>query len=157
CVCGMRCEMSNPLERFSTRAENYRKYRPGYPAEIMSLLVSKCGLTPASLIADIGSGTGKLCELFLNYGNRVFGVEPNEAMRIAGETLLARYPGFVSVDGRAESTTLESQTVDFVTAAQAFHWFDRESARREFLRILKPSGWVVLVWNERRLDSTPFL
>src|SRR5438034_6729060 len=149
--------MSNPLQRFSTRVDNYVKYRPGYPSEILELLRRNCALTNDSVIADIGSGTGKLSELFLKNGNRVYGVEPNEAMRVSSEALLARYPNFVSIPARAESTTLDSETIDLVTAGQAFHWFDREKTRREFTRILKPAGWVVLIWNERRLDSTPFL
>jgi len=149
--------MSDPLQRFSTRVDNYVKYRPGYPSEILELLRRNCALTTDSVIADIGSGTGKLSELFLKNGNRVYGVEPNEAMRVSGEALLAHYPNFVSIPARAESTTLHSETIDLVTAGQAFHWFDREKTRREFTRILKPAGWVVLIWNERRLDSTSFL
>ena len=149
--------MSDSVNRFSTRVENYAKFRPGYPVQVIVLLQHECGLTTQSRVADIGSGTGKLSEIFLNNGNMVFGVEPNEGMRSAAEHLLKKYPGFVSVGATAEQTTLESGSVDFVTAGQAFHWFDQEKARAEFSRILKPGGWVVLVWNERRLDATPFL
>jgi SAM-dependent methyltransferase len=105
----------------------------------------------------VGSGTGLLSELFLKNGNRVYGVEPNRGMREAAERLLASYTNFVSVDGRAEETTLEDASVDFVTAGQAFHWFDPPRARREFMRILRPGGWVVLVWNDRRTAGTPIL
>ena len=147
--------MLSPTTRFSTRVENYVKYRPGYPDAVLAWLRAECDLTPAAVVADIGSGTGKLAELFLRNDNRVFGVEPNREMREAGERLLAGFPNFVSVDGAAEATTLPAASVDFVTAGQAFHWFDRQTARREFARILKPGGWVVLVWNERRSDS-PF-
>jgi ubiquinone/menaquinone biosynthesis C-methylase UbiE len=143
--------------RFSSRVENYLRYRPRYPAEILDLLRTECGLTTQSVIADVGSGTGFLAELFLRHGNRVFGVEPNEPMRNAGEELLRNYAGFTSVSGTAEATTLPDRSTDFVTAGQAFHWFDREQCRAEFLRILRPQGWVVLVWNDRRTDSTPFL
>jgi ubiquinone/menaquinone biosynthesis C-methylase UbiE len=149
--------MSDTVNRFSTRVENYAKYRPGYPREIVRLLESECGLARSSIIADIGSGTGILSEVFLKNGNRVVGVEPNGAMRAAAERLLKGYRHFVSIDGTAESTTLEPKSINFVTAAQAFHWFDRNSARREFSRVLAPGGYVVLIWNERRLDSTPFL
>ena len=148
--------MLSPTVRFSTRVENYVRYRPGYPDAVLAWLRAECDLTPAAVVADIGSGTGKLAELFLRNGNRVFGVEPNREMREAGEGMLAGFPNFVSVDGAAEATTLPAASVDFVTAGQAFHWFDRQTARREFARILKPGGWVVLVWNERRSDS-PFL
>jgi SAM-dependent methyltransferase len=149
--------MRNPTERFSSRVENYVKYRPGYPQEIIELLKAECGLAESSVIADVGSGTGILSELFLKNGNKVYGVEPNREMRAAGESLLQRYPNFKSVEGTAEVTTLEALSVDFVTAGQAFHWFDREKARREFMRILKPGGWVAFLWNERRTDKTPFL
>lgn len=149
--------MTDPVRRFSSRAENYAKCRPGYPEGVLDVLKSECGLGDLSIIADVGSGTGILSEMFLKNGNRVFGVEPNAAMREVGERLLSSFANFVSVDGSAEATTLEPESVDFILAAQAFHWFDREKAKREFARILRREGWVVLVWNERRLDSTPFL
>jgi ubiquinone/menaquinone biosynthesis C-methylase UbiE len=108
-------------------------------------------------VADIGSGTGILTELFLQNGNQVFAVEPNREMREAGERRLRKYSSFQSVTGRAEATTLAAESVDFVTAGQAFHWFERAKARNEFVRILKPTGWVMLVWNERETGPTPFL
>lgn len=149
--------MTNSVTRFSSRADSYAKYRPGYPAGILDTLKSKCGLTLESIVADVGSGTGILAEILLDHGNPVFGVEPNEAMRAVAEDLLKRHKQFASIDGSAEATTLADASVDFITAAQAFHWFDREKTKLEFRRILKPGGWVVLLWNERRLDSTPFL
>ena len=149
--------MAQSVERFSSRVANYVRYRPGYPPAIIDLLKTECGLTSESLIADIGSGPGKLSELFLENGNVVFGVEPNAAMRVAAEEILKTYLGFRSVDGTAESTTLEPVSVDFVTAGQAFHWFDVTKAKAEARRILKPEGWCVLVWNERQVDTTPFL
>jgi SAM-dependent methyltransferase len=105
------------------------------------------------VIADIGSGTGFLSELFLTNGNRVYGIEPNKEMRAAGEEYLAAYDSFGSIDASAEATTLEDATIDFVTAGQAFHWFDAAAARREFGRILKPEGWVVVMWNDREMNS----
>jgi SAM-dependent methyltransferase len=95
--------------------------------------------------------------MLLDNGNSVYGVEPNSEMRLAGERLLSDYPKFTSIAGKAEATTLSDASVDFVTAAQAAHWFDREGARNEFLRILKPGGWLVLLWNERVTDGSPFL
>jgi len=124
---------------------------------VIDLLAHECGLTSDSIVADIGSGTGFLSELFLKNGNRVFGVEPNAPMREASERLLSHYSKFTSIDGSAEATTLTDKSVDLITAAQAFHWFDRDKAKSEFVRILKLNGWVVLMWNERRIDSTPFL
>lgn len=149
--------MTNALTRFSTRAEAYAKYRPDYPPGVVKILKSECGLTGDSVVADVGSGTGILTELLLKNGNRVFGIEPNEAMRVFAEEMLKDYNHFVSVDGSAEATALDDDSVDIVIAAQAFHWFDREKTKREFKRILKPNGWVALIWNERRLDSTSFL
>ena len=144
-------------QRFSNRVDDYVRYRPGYPRELLDLLRTWCHFRRDHTIADIGSGTGLLSKLFLDHGNRVFGVEPNREMRAAGEEFLQTYAGFTSIAGSAEATTLPLQCVDFVAAAQAFHWFDLLPTRREFQRILKPEGRVIIVWNERLLDDTPFL
>lgn len=149
--------MSGSVERFTSRVETYAKYRPGYPAEIVELFKRECGLTPDSIVADIGSGTGKLTELFLANGNVVFGIEPNGSMREVAERIFHEQPNFRSVDGSAESTTLADASVDVITAGQAFHWFDAPKTRLEWVRILKPSGWAALIWNERELQTTPFL
>ncbi|TPW14256.1 MAG: methylase [Halothiobacillaceae bacterium] len=143
--------------RFSSRVSDYAKYRPGYPLALLTHLAKECGLTPEAVIADIGSGTGLLSQYLLNNGNAVIGVEPNPAMREAAELFLVEQVHFRSLDGSAEATGLMSHTVDFIVAAQAFHWFDRAKTRQEWLRILKPGGWVVLIWNDRQVDSTPFL
>jgi len=142
-------------QRFSNRAADYVRYRPGYPSELLDVLRKECGLRPGYVVADIGSGTGFLSELFLKNGNRVYGVEPNSEMRQAGEEYLAAYDGFSSIEGSAESTTLEDASVDFVSAGQAFHWFEPEKTRMEFRRILRPQGWVVAIWNFREME-TPF-
>jgi ubiquinone/menaquinone biosynthesis C-methylase UbiE len=144
-------------QRFSNRVADYVRYRPGYPTAVLDALRKECGLRPGYAIADIGSGSGFLSELFLKNGNRVYGVEPNTEMRQAGEEYLASYDGFASIEGSAESTTLDDSSVDFVTAGQAFHWFEQNAARREFARVLKPGGWAVVLWNERLTDTTPFL
>ena len=149
--------MKDSLTRFSTRVENYAKYRPSYPHAVMETLEQECGLATESVVADIGSGTGILSELFLKHKNRVCGVEPNRHMRNAGERLLKEYTNFTSIDGTAEATTLPDRAVDFVTAGQAFHWFKPEQARREFARILKPNGWVVIIWNHRQTQMSDFL
>ncbi len=148
--------MENAPPRFSSRVESYIKYRPGYPAAIIDLLRKECRLTTNALIADIGSGTGKLTELFLNNGCRVVGVEPDPEMRAAAEYVLRHYPTFTSSAGSSEATVLPDRSVDVVTAGQAFHWFDRERARKEFARALVPGGWVVLVWNRQKTTGTPF-
>jgi len=148
---------SNATSRFSDRVENYVRYRPGYPAQALVCLKKECGLDASHVVADIASGTGIWTRMLLENGNPVFAVEPNAEMRQAGERLLAEFPKFTSVDGTAEATTLHDASVDLVTAAQAAHWFDRQRARREFARILKPGGWLVLLWNERLTDGTPFL
>jgi len=149
--------IANATSRFSDRVENYVLYRPGYPPEALRTLKAECGLAPIHLVADVASGTGIWTRTLLENGNPVFGVEPNAEMREAGERLLTGFPKFTSVAGTAEATTLADQSVDFVTAAQAAHWFDRERSRREFVRILKPGGWLVLLWNERLTNTTPFL
>jgi SAM-dependent methyltransferase len=142
--------------RFSNRVADYLRYRPHYPEGVLDFLRSQCHLLAAHTIADIGSGTGFLSELFLKNGNQVFGVEPNQEMRQAGEEYLAGYPGFTSINGSAEATTLPDSCVDFVTVGQAFHWFKPESTRQEFARILRPDGWVAIVWNDRTLSTTGF-
>jgi SAM-dependent methyltransferase len=148
--------VQDATKRFSSRVDDYARCRPGYPPEIIELLKKECWLTSESVIADIASGTGIFTRLLLENGSRIFGVEPNDEMRRAGERFLADYPRFISIAGAAEATTLPDHSVDLVTAAQAAHWFDRENARREFIRVLKPGGWLALVWNDRRMDSTEF-
>jgi len=147
----------SPTARFSDRVENYVRYRPGYPAEVLDLLRVECGLRPSHVVADVASGTGVFSRLLLENGNSVFAVEPNAEMREMGAHQLDGYDHLVSVAGTAEETTLGAASVDFVTAAQAAHWFDLPLARAEFARILKPGGWCVLIWNERRTSNTPFL
>ncbi|MGD0599117.1 MAG: class I SAM-dependent methyltransferase [Terriglobales bacterium] len=146
-----------PTARFSDRVEDYVRYRPGYPPEVLDLLRAECGLRPSHVVADIASGTGIFTRLLLENGNSVFAVEPNTEMREMGIRLLEPYNRLVSIAGTAEETTLGSASVDFVTAAQAAHWFDLPRARAEFARILRPEGWCVLIWNERRAETTPFL
>jgi SAM-dependent methyltransferase len=147
----------DPTKRFSNRVENYLKYRPSYPGEIITLLRSECSLTPQSVVADIGSGTGFMAELFLKNGNQVLGVEPNAEMRAAGEKVLAKYEKFISVNAAAEATTIPDHTIDLIVAGQAFHWFDRAKAKAEFNRILKSNGWVALIWNGFRLETSPLV
>jgi len=148
---------ASTVERFSNRVENYVKYRPGYPREVLELFKDELGLTADSVLADVGSGTGLSSRLFVENGNTVYGVEPNDAMRAAAEQYLAGFPSFQSVKGTAENTGLPDGSVDFVIAAQAFHWFDHERSRAEFKRILKEDGYLVLIWNQRQLGTTPFL
>lgn len=145
------------VERFSDRVENYVKYRPTYPAEILQLFRDEMNLQSDSVVADIGAGTGISAKMFLENGNRVFGVEPNTAMQNAAVEFLKGYSQFTLVDGTSESTTLDNGAVGFIVAAQAFHWFKHEETRKEFRRILKDKGFVALIWNERQLDSTDFL
>lgn len=149
--------MQDSTLRFSDRVEDYAKFRPGYPSEILSCLEAQCGLQTTWKIADLGSGTGNLTRLFLEHGNFVYGVEPNEAMRLAGEGLLSSFKNFGSVNGRAEETGLQTHSINLVTAGQAFHWFDVAASRAEAKRILREDGWVALIWNERVNDASPFM
>src|SRR2546427_8663552 len=128
--------MNDSTQRFSSRVENYINYRPGYPNEVIETLRSEWGLTADSIIADVGSGTGILTEIFLRNGNEVYGVEPNREMREAAERLLKDYPRFRSVAARAEETMLTDHSVDFITAGQAVHWFDPGKNREGFARLL---------------------
>ncbi|MCC6411814.1 MAG: class I SAM-dependent methyltransferase [Saprospiraceae bacterium] len=147
--------MPDSTSRFSNRVQDYIRYRPTYPKAITDLLRTEAELTPQSVIADIGSGTGFSSLLFLENGHTVYGVEPNGPMRLAAEKMLAGYASFKSIDGTAEYTTLPDASVDVVFCAQAFHWFDREKTKTEFSRILRNNGGTVLVWNERD-NQDPF-
>lgn len=148
---------SDSTQRFSDRVDAYVRYRPGYPDELIDLLKEEIGLAEGSVIADVGSGTGISSDLFLRRGMTVYAVEPNGKMREAAERMLEGNPLFHSLEGTAERTGLPDGSVDLVAAGQAFHWFDRERARSEFRRILKPGGHVLLFWNSRRTEGTPFL
>jgi SAM-dependent methyltransferase len=143
-------------QRFSSRVADYVRYRPGYPSALIDVLRQHCGLQSEHVIADVGSGTGLLSKVFLENGHRVIGVEPNAEMRAAGDEFLAEYRHFSSVNGSSEATSLADASMDFISAAQAFHWFEPQSTRREFARILKPGGWVVVMWNDRRTGETAF-
>jgi SAM-dependent methyltransferase len=143
----------NPTGRFSSRVDDYRRYRPSYPPAIVPLLERECGLNANSTVADIGSGTGLLAKLFLDFGCHVIGIEPNREMRQAGDLFLAEYARFSSMDARAEHTELPDSSMDLVTAGQSFHWFNVDSARSEFSRILRREKWVALIWNEREVTG----
>lgn len=145
--------LTDPTSRFSSRVEDYVRYRPGYPDGLMDLLAAECGLAPDWTVADVGAGTGILTELFLKNGNPIFAVEPNGAMRGAGEDLLSHYPNFTSVAGTAEQTGLRSGSVDLVAAGQALHWFDAQASRAEFERVLRGEGWVAFVWNDVKAEA----
>jgi SAM-dependent methyltransferase len=144
---------TNSTTRFSNRVEDYVKYRPGYPKDILNYLSADFGLSSEKIIADIGSGTGISTEMFLIEGYNVFAVEPNKEMRDKATELLGHYPLYHEVDGTAEATTLEDSSMDAIIAGQAFHWFQPEQTKHEFSRILKKDGIVVLIWNERLTAS----
>ena len=154
---------SNSTTRFSDRVEDYVKYRPHYPEDILPYLRENYTFGAGWVVADIGSGTGISTEMLLRFGNKVFAVEPNREMRLKAEELLAGYPDFVSVDGTAEATGLADSSVDLIVAGQAFHWFDPVRTRTEFVRIARPgtvvgaaarpSAVVALIWNERLILS----
>jgi ubiquinone/menaquinone biosynthesis C-methylase UbiE len=140
-------------EKFTRKAEVYAKYRPSYPTDLLKILGVQIGFTKDKIVADVGSGTGILSRIFLDNGNFVYGIEPNNEMRSFAERDLSQYPKFVSVNRAAENTGLLGSSIDLVTAGQALHWFDLEKARVEFARILKPSGNVMIVYNERKKED----
>jgi SAM-dependent methyltransferase len=129
--------------RFSNRVANYVKYRPGYPVQVLDYLQQQCNLTSKIVIADIGSGTGIFTKLLLDRGYTVYAVEPNEAMRLEADRQLKHQPNYHSIGGT-------------VVCAQAFHWFNSPQTKAEFKRILRPDGWVALIWNNRRADADDF-
>jgi ubiquinone/menaquinone biosynthesis C-methylase UbiE len=142
-------------ERFTNRVNYYVKYRPSYPEAYLDYLVKEVGFDRESVIADIGAGTGILSKLLGPRVKTVFAVEPNSEMRLAAAEYCKDTPNVIVIEGSAEATTLPDSGVDFVTAAQAFHWFNLEEARLEFNHILRPGGKVTLVWNVRDIN-TPF-
>lgn len=142
--------MEDFTQRFTGRAQLYSKYRPTYPKAILDILRNEVRFDQYKIVADVGSGTGILSKIFLENGNRVFAVEPNDDMRSFAESDLSRFPNFVSVKGRAEKTTLEDQSIDLVTIGQALHWFDPEQSRKEFLRILRRHGHLCVLYNDRK-------
>lgn len=147
---------TDPTQRFSNRAENYRKFRPGYPPALYSYLNEDAGLSTNAIIADLGSGTGILSQLFLDRGHQVYGIEPNDAMRKAAEEDLASLPNFTSLSGRAEEIPLPDASVDFVIAGQAFHWFNPAATKVEVARILKASKPAAIIWNNRKVERNDF-
>jgi ubiquinone/menaquinone biosynthesis C-methylase UbiE len=139
--------------KFDGKGNIYAKFRPTYPREFIEYLFSKTHISEQSVIADIGSGTGILTGQLLKKGNPVFAVEPNSDMRRIAEEDLRKYALFTSVTASAEHTSLPDYSVDLITVAQAFHWFDRDAFREECRRILKPGAYVALVWNSRDENS----
>jgi ubiquinone/menaquinone biosynthesis C-methylase UbiE len=145
--------MHNSTTRFSNCVEQYVKYRPSYPKEIIPFLEKNVGVNSSFVIADVGSGTGISSKLFLDNGNKVFAVEPNNEMRTNAEELLHGYDSFISINATAEETTLNDASIDMVIAGQAFHWFDAAKTKIEFRRISKPNTHCILIWNERLVAS----
>ncbi len=149
---------SDATERFSNRVADYVRYRPDYPPALLDWLHHQMGVSPETLVTDIGAGTGISTRLFLAAGHPVIAVEPNAAMRNAADAWLSPdYLRLKLVDGTAEATTLANDSVGLVSAAQAFHWFDMDAVRAEWRRILHPGGQALVFWNSRLLDSSPFL
>jgi ubiquinone/menaquinone biosynthesis C-methylase UbiE len=132
---------------YCSKAEKYAKYRWDYAPEAIEAIKKTTGISPESAIADIGAGTGILSQHFVEMVKHVFAVEINPDMRSQAECMLAKYPAFQSIDGCAEATGLPDHSIDLITVAQAIHWFEPEPTKREFLRILKPTGWLAILRN----------
>lgn len=148
--------MLGPTQRFSTRVENYIRYRPGYPETLVPLLEEHHTLSPGDVVADLGFGTGLLSVRFLQHRYTVHGIEPNEPMRESGRRLEVDARCRVH-DGSAEATGLGDASVDLVAAAQAFHWFDFDPTLVELRRVLRPGGRVALIWNVRDEGGSAFM
>ena len=147
---------SDSTKRFSDRVDNYIKFRPGYPPEVLSFLKQECNLNADSVIADVGAGTGIFTKLLLDEGYKVYAVEPNQPMRDAAVEQLSAYKTFTPVDGTAEATTLPDKSTDLIVCAQAFHWFNDAKTKIEFNRVLKDTGKAALIWNSRQTDVDEF-
>ncbi|MBS1526496.1 MAG: class I SAM-dependent methyltransferase [Bacteroidetes bacterium] len=147
---------TDPTKRFSNRVDNYVKYRPGYPPEVIGYLEKECHLQAGSVIADVGAGTGIFTKLLLERNFTVYAVEPNDAMRHEADRQLKHFPSYHSKNGTAEATGLKHGSVDLVVCAQAFHWFNMPATKAEFQRILKPGGHVALIWNNRDIEADAF-
>ena len=148
--------IADPTKRFSNRVDNYVKFRPGYPPEVLDHLAAACGLTAGSVVADIGSGTGIFTKLLLDKGYHVYAVEPNKPMRDAAIDLLFNYENFTPKGGSAEAIALPAESIDMIVCAQSFHWFNNEDTRLEFKRILKPGAKAALIWNNRLTGADGF-
>ncbi|MDP9081011.1 MAG: class I SAM-dependent methyltransferase [Bacteroidota bacterium] len=147
---------ADPTKRFTERVDNYVKYRPGYPDEVITFLQKECGLTSKSVIADIGSGTGIFTRILLDKGFKVYAIEPNQAMQQAARQWLGSNKNYTPIDAAAEATTLTPKSIDLIVCAQSFHWFNDERTRAEFKRILKDGRFVALIWNNRLIDVDEF-
>lgn len=147
---------SSSTERFSNRVADYIRYRPDYPPAVLAYLQAHAGLSAATIVADIGSGTGIFTRHLLEAGCSVYAVEPNAPMREAAEHFLKSYAGFISVDGTAANTGLPAKSIDLIVCAQAFHWFNNRDTKAECQRILKDRGFAALIWNNRMVDIDPF-
>jgi ubiquinone/menaquinone biosynthesis C-methylase UbiE len=148
-------QVHSHTERFSGRVQAYLAYRPRFPREIVPFLREHGALRSGAVIADVGAGTGMLAEIFLEAGHRVLAVEPNVEMLEACRVLAAQHPALEVVEGSAEATTLPDASVDLIAVGRAMHWFDWPRAHREFQRILKPGGWVLVATNGHRDSGAP--
>ena len=142
--------MENNKNRFSDKSDDYAKYRPSYPMQILQFL-KDYNFSNKSIIADIGTGT--LTKIFTENGNNVYAVEPNDNMRGKANSLLNMHKNYFSINGTAEDTTLENNSIDFIVVGTAFHWFDISKALNEFKRILIKAGVLVLLWNDIKYDT----
>ncbi len=148
--------MKDTTKRFSNRVENYIKYRPSYPQKLIDYLIEIVGINKNSTVADIGSGTGIFTKLLVDKVKTIYAVEPNNEMRSAAIKAFGNFSNCFSVNATAENTTLENNSIDFITSAQAFHWFNIPKSKLEFKRILKRDGKLILIWNNR-VNNTEFL
>ena len=147
----------NSKNRFSGMAENYNRFRPTYSSDTIRFLNDAIDFNENLVLADIGAGTGISSKMFLENGNEVYAVEPNEDMRIVLERVLSKYEKFHSVEGSSEVTNLQSESIDVVISAQSLHWFNPKLATKEFSRILKSNGMIVVLYNIRRNNLEGFM
>ena len=149
--------LNDGIARFSIKADTFNKYRPRYPSEIIDYIKTLLSPTKDIVLADIGSGTAIFTKQILPFCEKVYGIEPNEKMRKIAENSMNGNNKFISINGKSESTTLKSNSIDCITVSQAFHWFDKQKCKLEFKRILKPNVFIILLWNKYENFDQPFL
>jgi len=140
-------------ERFSDRVQDYIKFRPGYPKGLIDQLGDLLKTHENVNVADVGAGSGILTKLLVSLSDQIYALEPNTEMREAGADLMKGFPNIHFSHGTGEQTGLENKSIDLITVAQAFHWFDTEKAKEEFRRILTVNGVIALIWNDRSIES----
>ena len=139
---------------FTALADKYALYRPGYSPFVLDVFLALAGKNV--ICADVGAGTGIWSRQLASRGVQVVAVEPNDAMREAGQKQ-SNGLNITWYKGSAEHTGLPDASCHMVCMASSFHWTDFNAAVKEFQRILMPNGLFMALWNTRHYESNPLL